>query len=533
MRREGGARPTPRAILEARRLSRNYDELVALAPLDLTIGAGELVALVGPNGAGKTTLLKAAAGLLEPSQGSIDIAGARAGSLRARAATSYIPDAPALYDDLSLNEHLEYIAGLHGAEDWSRRGQQLLERLGLEDWGDNLPSQYSRGMRQKASIALGLVRPFSVLLADEPFDGLDPPSRTALLELLREAAAGGAAVVSRLIAARSASSPIAALRFMTASWPTTARPTTRYSPGSFRTLRGRPRTLRSRNRTRNGCSRACCHAQRWGPIVSTRRLPERRAARVRCARRGARPTEARPPVRGHGALLRGPPAALDAGQGAPGPPLLRLRLRPELRRDRGPRGPRRPEWVYVREDWLERLVLRFFEQRIFGPMRLERLAKQLRAHDREQRRNGKLAGTRIRQQIAELERKIKAQVQALEKGSSRSSSRSGSRSCGARRRRWRRRWPASAPRARRPRTRSWPTTSPGSRIWARRCARRRPRSSARYSRHSTCRSPTTRPSACRTHGDRIGGRRGCLRERESPPSGGPLRRSDRHSGGGI
>lgn len=74
------------------------------------------------------------------------------------------------------------------------------------------------------------------------------------------------------------------------------------------------------------------------------------------------------------------------------------------------------KWVYVREDWLERLVLRFFEQRIFGPMRLDKLAKQLRAHDRDQRRNGKLAGTRIRQQIGELDRKIKAQVQALEKG---------------------------------------------------------------------------------------------------------------------
>jgi len=72
--------------------------------------------------------------------------------------------------------------------------------------------------------------------------------------------------------------------------------------------------------------------------------------------------------------------------------------------------------ISVREDWLERLVLRFFEQRIFGPMRLDKLAKQLRAHDRDQRRNGKLAGTRMRQQIAELERKIKAQVQALEKG---------------------------------------------------------------------------------------------------------------------
>lgn len=72
--------------------------------------------------------------------------------------------------------------------------------------------------------------------------------------------------------------------------------------------------------------------------------------------------------------------------------------------------------ISVREDWLERLVLRFFEQRIFGPMRLDKLAKQLRAHDRDHRRNGKLAGTRIRQQVVELERKIKAQVQALEKG---------------------------------------------------------------------------------------------------------------------
>ncbi|MFN8113174.1 MAG: recombinase family protein [Solirubrobacterales bacterium] len=75
-----------------------------------------------------------------------------------------------------------------------------------------------------------------------------------------------------------------------------------------------------------------------------------------------------------------------------------------------------PKTVSVREDWLERLVLRFFEQRIFGPMRLEKLAKQLRAQSREQKRSGKLAGTRIRQQISDLDRKIKAQVVALEEG---------------------------------------------------------------------------------------------------------------------
>lgn len=72
--------------------------------------------------------------------------------------------------------------------------------------------------------------------------------------------------------------------------------------------------------------------------------------------------------------------------------------------------------VSVREDWLERLVLRFFAQRIFGPMRIDKLAKQLRAHDREQRSSGKLAGTRIRQQLSDLDRKIKARVVALEQG---------------------------------------------------------------------------------------------------------------------
>jgi ABC-type multidrug transport system ATPase subunit len=182
-------------VLLAQGLRREYDDLVALAELDLEVPAGELVALVGANGAGKTTLMGIAAGLLEPSHGTISICGEPAGSVAARAQTSYIPDAPVFYQDLSLNEHLEYIARLHAATDWSSRAPELLEQLGLERWGDKLPTQFSRGMRQKASIALGLIRPFSLLLADEPFDGLDPGSRDALLELLRATVAAGAAVI--------------------------------------------------------------------------------------------------------------------------------------------------------------------------------------------------------------------------------------------------------------------------------------------------------------------------------------------------
>jgi ABC-2 type transport system ATP-binding protein len=168
---------------------------MALAPLELEIQQGDLVALVGPNGAGKTTFMTIVAGLLEPTSGLVQIGGSTAGSLAARAAVSYIPDSPVLYDDLSLNEHLEYIAGLHGVIDWKSKAQRLLHLLNLEAWGDGLPSEFSRGMRQKASIAIGLIRPFSLLLADEPFDGLDPASRNVLFDLLRETCRSGSAVV--------------------------------------------------------------------------------------------------------------------------------------------------------------------------------------------------------------------------------------------------------------------------------------------------------------------------------------------------
>jgi ABC-2 type transport system ATP-binding protein len=183
------------AALHAHGLQRDYGDVTALHHLDLSVEPGETVALVGPNGAGKTTFLLLAAGVLDPSEGRITIAGHPAGSLPARAAASFVPDSPALYDDLSLVEHLEYVARLHGGEGWEERAFELLERLGLAERAESLPRGFSRGMRQKASIALALVRPFEVLLADEPFDGLDPPTREALAELLAEAAEDGAAVV--------------------------------------------------------------------------------------------------------------------------------------------------------------------------------------------------------------------------------------------------------------------------------------------------------------------------------------------------
>jgi ABC-2 type transport system ATP-binding protein len=182
-------------VLVAKALGKDYDETVALDDLSVGIDSGERVIVVGPNGSGKTTLLRITAGLLEPTSGRVEVVGAPPGSLPARAATSYVPDTPVLYDDLSVSEHLEYVARLHGNETWEDSAEELVERLGLEARVDDLPARFSRGLRQKTSVALGLVRPFSLLLVDEPFVGLDAGGRQALLELLDESAAAGAAVV--------------------------------------------------------------------------------------------------------------------------------------------------------------------------------------------------------------------------------------------------------------------------------------------------------------------------------------------------
>jgi ABC-type multidrug transport system ATPase subunit len=183
------------AVLSATGLGRSYDGYIALGSFTVDIQAGEFVALIGPNGAGKTTFLNLAAGLLDPTTGAVEVAGETPGSLAARQALSFLPDTPVFYEDLSVVEHLEYVSALHGAKDAAPRIDELIERLGLDGWEDALGAELSKGMRQKVSIALALVRPFKVLLADEPLDGLDPPSRDTLFAMLAETQAAGAAIV--------------------------------------------------------------------------------------------------------------------------------------------------------------------------------------------------------------------------------------------------------------------------------------------------------------------------------------------------
>ena len=181
--------------LSTRGLTKDYGDRPALLPLDREVPQGQHVALVGHNGSGKTTLLRMAAGLLDPSAGEVEVMGHGSGTVAARRSLSWLADTPTFYDDLSLGEHLEYVARLHGVVGWQDRADELLEKLQLTHRRDDIPTTFSRGLRQKASIALGLVRPFDVLLVDEPFVGLDASGKSAFLALLDDAAMAGATLL--------------------------------------------------------------------------------------------------------------------------------------------------------------------------------------------------------------------------------------------------------------------------------------------------------------------------------------------------
>ena len=193
--------PSPTVLLETHRLSRYYGQVAALDSLDLTISAGQCVALMGPNGSGKTTAAELICGLQEPTQGWVRINGLsihqEPEAIAARKHLSYVPDNPYLYQDLTVRDHLRLVAAAHGVtgDDLEQRSDRLLRSLGLDKRADFFPSQLSRGMRQKTAIACAVIRPFSVLVLDEPTIGLDAASMEALRDLLVKSTASRRAIL--------------------------------------------------------------------------------------------------------------------------------------------------------------------------------------------------------------------------------------------------------------------------------------------------------------------------------------------------
>jgi ABC-2 type transport system ATP-binding protein len=183
------------AALAARGLCKRYGYLEALTGVDLRVDEGELVGLLGPNGAGKSTLVKIAVGLVRPNGGEARVAGARAGSRRARAALGYLAELFRFPGWCTAEEVLELHQRLAGSRGGAAERARLLELVALADAGDRRVERMSKGMQQRLGIAQALVGEPRLLLLDEPTSGLDPVGRRTVRLLLEQLRAQGVSVL--------------------------------------------------------------------------------------------------------------------------------------------------------------------------------------------------------------------------------------------------------------------------------------------------------------------------------------------------
>lgn len=188
-------RPVP-PVLQASNVVRAFGARRAVDGVSLTLGAGDCLALFGPNGAGKTTLLRLLGGLIRPTAGGASIDGvALPGEARVRARVGFISHQTMLYDALTPRENVEFAARMYGVRDVHGAAERALDRLGATAYADRVVRSLSRGMQQRVSVARAVVHGPSVLLADEPFTGLDASGAAALTSMLGELRDAGAAIV--------------------------------------------------------------------------------------------------------------------------------------------------------------------------------------------------------------------------------------------------------------------------------------------------------------------------------------------------
>jgi ABC-2 type transport system ATP-binding protein len=193
-------------ILQLDRVTGGYSKLHPIIhDISFTVEPGEMVGLIGLNGAGKSTTIKHILGILEPSEGSIRIKGNTklAAPEEYRAAYSYVPETPLLYDELTVREHLQFAAMAYGLNqhDYEERLQHVADIFQMTQHLDRLPLLLSKGMRQKVMIMIAfLVKP-ELYMIDEPFLGLDPLAMSRLLAfmVLRKEEGAGILVSSHIL----------------------------------------------------------------------------------------------------------------------------------------------------------------------------------------------------------------------------------------------------------------------------------------------------------------------------------------------
>jgi ABC-2 type transport system ATP-binding protein len=187
------------AVLTCRDLRKRYGEVQAVDGVSFAVHAGEAYGLLGPNGAGKTTTISMLCGLLPADGGEVLVAGQRmeARNPGVRAAIGYVPQEIALYPTLTARENLAFFGRLYGLRgaDLDARIDAGLELAGLVDRARDRVDTYSGGMKRRLNIAAGLLHRPRLLVLDEPTVGVDPQSRSAILDTVADLNAGGLAVI--------------------------------------------------------------------------------------------------------------------------------------------------------------------------------------------------------------------------------------------------------------------------------------------------------------------------------------------------
>jgi len=196
--REQDSKKEESSAIRTEELTRRYGNLIAVDKLELTIHHGEIYGFLGANGAGKTTTMKMLVGLLEPDGGRAEIGGHDIwkNPLAAKAVLGYVADRAMLYDRLTGREFLMFLAQMRGIPRQQAEGDidSLLGMLELMDRAQSQCATYSYGMKRNLALCAALLHHPSVLILDEPLNGLDPLSARHLKDLFAELAAEGTAI---------------------------------------------------------------------------------------------------------------------------------------------------------------------------------------------------------------------------------------------------------------------------------------------------------------------------------------------------
>jgi len=187
------------SLLQINGLSGGYTKNLVLKDVSFDVKAGELVGLIGLNGAGKSTTIKHIIGTMEPTLGEVKINGLtlQQGVEEYRKQFSYVPETPVLYDELTLDEHMQLTAMAYNIpkDEYEARKEKLLKEFKMEKRLKWFPAHFSKGMKQKVMIMCAFLVQPSLYIVDEPFVGLDPLGIQSLLNLMNTMKESGAGIL--------------------------------------------------------------------------------------------------------------------------------------------------------------------------------------------------------------------------------------------------------------------------------------------------------------------------------------------------